>query len=142
MIDQIEHHFPKIWVKKISKHLKQITKSLGCYIKAQAILVLVSFTICLTGLYILKFINLNVEYPLLAALGIAFVDALPIFGSSAAIIPWATISAFNGNISLAIGLLVLLALMSITRQIMEPRIVSRTDWHTSNFYINRDVYRI
>ena len=67
---------------------------------------------------------LNVTYPLLAALGIAFVDALPIFGSAAAIIPWAIISACNGNLTLAISLLVLLGVMGIVRQTLEPKIVA------------------
>lgn len=95
MIDQLEHHFPEIWVRKLSKHLKDITKSLGHYLKAQSILVFVSFLICLIGLYIFKIAKLNIEFPLLAALGIAFIDALPIFGSSAVMLPWAIISAFN-----------------------------------------------
>ena len=47
MIDQLEHHFPEIWVKKLTKHIKQIAKSLGCLLRAQAILVTVSFFICL-----------------------------------------------------------------------------------------------
>jgi len=47
MIDQLEHHLPKIWVKKIGKHIKEISKSLGCLLKAEVILVFVSFCICL-----------------------------------------------------------------------------------------------
>lgn len=47
MIDQLEHHFPEMWVKKLTKHIKQIAKSLGCLLRAQAILVTVSFFICL-----------------------------------------------------------------------------------------------
>ncbi len=95
MIDQLEHHFPESWVRKLSKHLKDISKSLGHYLKAQAILVLISFFVCLIGLYVYKIIGLNIEYPLLAALGIAFVDALPIFGSSAVMVPWAIVNACN-----------------------------------------------
>ena len=124
MLDQLEHHLPQLWVKKISKFIKQVTNSLGSFLKAEVILVLVSFFICLIGLYIFKIAGLNVGYPLIASLGIAFVDALPIFGSATAIIPWAVISAFNGDIKLAISLLILLAVMSIIRQIIEPKIVS------------------
>lgn len=81
MIDQIEHHFPEIWVKKIYKHLKEIITVLGKYLKAEATLVLISFIISLIGLYLLKIIGFNISYPLLYALAIGFVDALPIFGS-------------------------------------------------------------
>ena len=124
MIDQLEHHIPELWVRKLAKYLKNITKSLGSYLKAQAILVLISFIICLIGLIILKFAGFNIEFPLIAALLIGFVDALPIFGSSTVMIPWAVISAFNGDIRLAIALIVLLLIMSIVRQFIEPRVVS------------------
>ena len=78
ILDQLEHHFPKIWVKKFGIHLKKIISSLGGYLKAEATLILISFIEVLIGLYIFKWIGLNVSYPFLAALGIAFVDALPI----------------------------------------------------------------
>jgi len=124
MLDQLEHHFPEIWVKKIVKHIREIIKSLGCYLKAEAILVLISFVISLIGLYIFKFIGLNIQYPLIAALGIGFIDALPIFGAGTVMIPWAIITAFNGDITLAIAILSLWIIMSIIRQIAQPRIVS------------------
>lgn len=124
MIDQLEHHFPELWVKKFAKHIKEITKSLGCLLKAEAILVGVSFLVCLIGLYIFKFVGLNVEFPLIAALGIGFVDALPIFGSAVVMIPWAIIAACDGDLVLGISLIVLLTVMGMVRQFMEPRVVS------------------
>ena len=39
-------------------------------------------------------------------------------------IPWAGILAFSGDIKLAIGIFVLWCIMSIVRQLIEPRIVS------------------
>ena len=39
-------------------------------------------------------------------------------------LPWAIISAFNGDIKLAIGVFVLWIIMSIVRQFLEPKIVS------------------
>lgn len=78
ILDQLEHHFPKIWVRKFGMHLKKLIATLGGYLKAEATLILISFIEVLIGLYIFKWIGLNVGYPLLAALGIGFVDALPI----------------------------------------------------------------
>ena len=78
IIDTLEHQLPKRWAKKIGIHLREIIKSLGGYLKAEAILIIISFFIVLIGLYILEFLNFNVPYPFLAALGIGFVDALPI----------------------------------------------------------------
>ena len=124
MIDQLEHHLPETWVKKIGVHLKALVKSLGGYLKAELILVVISFFISLVGLYIFYFLGWNIEFPLIIALGIAFVDALPIFGSGTVMIPWAGILAFSGDIKLAIGIFALWCLMSIVRQLIEPKIVS------------------
>lgn len=125
MLDQLDHHLPETWVKRLIKHIREIAKALGCYLKAEAILILISFVISLIGLYIFNFIGLNVQYPLMAALGIGFVDALPIFGSGTVMLPWAIITACNGDFTLSLSILGLWAVMSIVRQLIEPKIVSK-----------------
>lgn len=124
MLDQLEHHFPKTWVKRFSVHLKEITTSLGAYLKAQIILVVISFIILLIGLFVLKFCGFKINYPLVAALGIAFVDALPILGSGTVMLPWAVIAAINGDINLGIALIILYIIIIVVRQFIEPKIVS------------------
>lgn len=124
MLDLMEHHMPKNWVQKIGIHLREITKSLGGYLKAEAILILVSFVISVIGLYTFKLIGMNVKYPLLIALGIGFVDALPILGSGSVMVPWAIISALNGDLKLGIAIIILWIIMSLVRQFLEPKIVS------------------
>ena len=125
MLDQLEHHFPERWIKKLNIHIKELTKVLGGYLKAEATLVLVSFIISIIGLYFLKFMKFNIPFPLLAALIIAFVDALPIFGSGTVMIPWAIICGLDGDIRLGIAILILWIIMSIVRQFIEPRVVSK-----------------
>lgn len=124
MLDELEHHLPEKWIKNISGHLRDIIKTLGGYLKAQIKLVLISLSICIIGLYIFHFLGLNVEYPLLIALAIGFVDALPILGSGSIMIPWAIISGINGDLTLGICILTLWIIMTLTRQFIEPRIVS------------------
>lgn len=125
MLDQMEHHLPDVWTKKLSMYIHEITKSLGHYLKAEATLISISFFISLVGLTIFKMLHLNVEFPLLMAIGIGFVDALPILGSSAVMVPWAIIEAINGDIVLGIAILSLLGVMGITRNILEPKLVSK-----------------
>ena len=124
MLDQLEHHFPQQWVRKFDAHLRELIKSLGGYLKAELILVLISFIISLIGLYLFNIFGLNVQYPLIAALLIGFVDLLPIFGSGTVMIPWAIISSCTGDITLGIAILVLWAVMSVVRQFIEPKVVS------------------
>ena len=76
--DAIEHQLPNKWARKIGVHTREIIKSLGSYLKAEALLVLITFSIILGGLYIIKIFGFNIPYPFLTALGIGFVDALPI----------------------------------------------------------------
>lgn len=125
MIDQLEHHLPKEWVKRIGRHTRDLISSLGHYLKAEATLIIISFTISLIGLYCLKFLGFNIVYPLLFSLGIGFVDALPILGSGSAMIPWAIISAINGDIKLALAIIVLWVIMSVVRQFVEPKVVGK-----------------
>lgn len=124
ILDQLEHHFPKEWVKKLSKNIKKISKLLGGYLKAQAILIGINFVLVLIGLFAFEIFGLNVGYPLLMALLIAFSDALPILGSGTVMVPWAVICAMQGNLNLAIALMVLFVIISVVRQLLEPKVVS------------------
>ena len=124
ILDQFEHHLPQNWVNKMGAHVRKIITSLGDFLKAEVILVLISFVIVLIGLYIFKFIGLKIEYPFLMALGIGFVDALPILGSGTVIVPWAIISGLNGDLKLGISLLVLYTVTVVVKQLLEPKIVS------------------
>lgn len=53
-----------------------------------------------------------------------FVDALPIVGAGTVMIPWAGISALNGDLKLAISVFILYIVIMIARQIIEPKLVS------------------
>ena len=125
MIDQLEHHLPETWMKKLTKHLKGIIKALGEYLRAEATLIFISFVISLIGLTIYSMIGLNIPFPLLAALGIAFVDALPILGSGTVMVPWSILSALNGDIILGVAIIGLWAIMSIVRQFLEPKLIGK-----------------
>ena len=124
ILDQMEHHFPKEWVKKINKNITKITKLLGGYLKAQVILIVINFFLVLIGLFAFDMFGLNVGYPLLMALLIAFSDALPILGSGTVMLPWAVISGMQGDLNLAIALVILYVIITIARQLLEPKVVS------------------
>ena len=66
---------------------------------------------------------LGVEYSLLLAVITAIIDVLPILGTGTVLIPWGIISLFQGNFVLGIGILVLYGVITLVRQIIEPKIV-------------------
>ncbi|MCL2860070.1 MAG: sporulation integral membrane protein YtvI [Oscillospiraceae bacterium] len=125
IFDQIEHHLPRTWVKKAGKQFHELTEAIGSYLKAEIILAGVTFVEVLIGLYILKFMGMNLQYPLIAAILIGFVDALPILGSGIIMIPWAIIVAVNGDFKLGVALSVLWLVVVIVRQFVEPKVVSK-----------------
>ncbi len=47
ILDQMEHHLPQKWMKQFLKHLRKLISSLGNYLKAEFILVAISFIITL-----------------------------------------------------------------------------------------------
>ena len=142
MLDELEHHLPETWMKKLTKHIREIMKILGRYLKAQLTLIFISFFICLIGLYIYHFMGLNVGFPLIMASAIGFVDALPILGTGTIMIPWGIFAGLNGDLRLGIAITTLWIIISLIRQFLEPKIVSRQYWYSSNIYNNSNVYRI
>lgn len=125
MIDQIEHHLPDKWAKHFLLHLREIVRKLIKYLEAETILVVISFFVSLVGFWIFNLIGIKVQYPLLVALGIAFVDALPILGSGTAMVPWAIIEAINGNFSYGIAIIILFVIMMVVKNFLEPKLVSK-----------------
>ncbi|MBR3791241.1 MAG: sporulation integral membrane protein YtvI [Clostridia bacterium] len=117
--NNVKKLFPKNFLEKTSNVGGQLKKYLGGYIKAQLIIMSVAFVIIFIGLSILK-----VRYAMLIALGIAALDALPFFGSGAALIPWSIISFLSGTPKMGVGLLIIYLAIIFTRQMIEPKIVS------------------
>lgn len=122
--DNLEQRVPKKWLRKANNQFKNIVQILGKYLKAEIILILISFIIVLIALYIFKAIGMNIESPFLISLGIGFVDLLPILGSGTVMLPWGIITIISGDLTLGISILVLLLVISLIRQFLEPRIVS------------------
>ena len=67
---------------------------------------------------------MKVESPFLVALGIGFVDLLPILGSGTVMVPWGIFEIIEGEFVLGFSILGLLIFISIVRQVLEPKIVS------------------
>ncbi len=124
ILDRMEHHLSKKMVGKITKHVREITSSLGGYLKAQISLITISFLIVLIGLNIFKFIGMDIKYPILMAIVIGFVDALPILGTGTIMIPWIIFVFLNNNYPLGFSLLGLYIVTIVIRQLLEPKIVS------------------
>lgn len=109
---------PPKFTRKVINVVSMSIKSLGNYLKAQCILISITFVELLIAFVILK-----QPYPLTIALIVALVDALPILGTGTVLIPWSIYSFITGDIILGIALLVIYIIILIVRQLVEPKIV-------------------
>lgn len=97
---------------------RSIIRSVGGYFKAQLKIEVWMYLLLVIGLTVLR-----VDYVLLIALGIAFLDLLPFFGTGTVMVPWAVIKIFSGDYKMAIGLLIIWGGGQLARQIIQPKIV-------------------
>ncbi|GAB6168756.1 sporulation integral membrane protein YtvI [Clostridium carnis] len=105
--------------KKISHAIKHGKKMLLNYISAYMFLIFVSMFITFIGFSIF-----NIDYALLLSILSGLLDLLPIVGMACVYIPLAIYFFFNGNIFVSVGLIILYILVSVTRQLLEPKIMS------------------
>lgn len=87
-------------------------------IRAYALIMSITFVELSIGFKII-----GISKPLLAGFLIALFDILPVLGTGGIMVPWAAISAIQSNYSLAISLIVLYLVVTIIRNIIEPKIV-------------------
>lgn len=96
-----------------------VSRSLARWLRAQLALSFITFLELLTG-----FLLMRQRYALLLALLITLLDALPVFGTGTALAPWAVFTLLFGFPPKAIVLLALYLCTLITRNVLEPKLLS------------------
>ena len=112
---------PKGLLPKAGRLKKQAKHLVLRYVKAYSILMVLTFFEVFTGLSII-----GVDYAFLLAGLISVLDVLPILGVGTVLLPWAVFSFFVHDFDRGIALVVLWAIVTVIRQIAEPKIVGET----------------
>lgn len=99
---------------------KRMKTTLLRYLTAQMKLSAVTFGILLAGFWWLR-----VPYPVLWALAVALVDAFPVLGTGTVLVPWAVLTAVQGQTVRALGLAGLYAVVCVCRSVLEPRFLGK-----------------
>ncbi len=102
-------------IHNIFTHLGKVIKK---YLLSYSLIMFITFCEIWAGLSII-----GIKHSAMIAALIAAMDILPVVGSGLVLAPWALISIFLGEIGTAIGLVILWAVLSVVRQIIEPKIV-------------------
>lgn len=111
--------------EKIIRSKNLLVPSLSKMGKAYGIIILITFSELVLGLFLLKLIGIyEGGYIFIFALITAIIDIVPILGTGTVLIPWALYCLLDGKISLAIGIFIMYACITIIRQIIEPKLVS------------------
>lgn len=97
---------------------RSFRNAVGGYFKAQFKIECWIYVMLVIGLFVLK-----VRYAPLVALGIAFLDFLPVFGTGTVMIPWAVIEILSRDYKMAVGLLIIWCSGQLVRQVIQPKIV-------------------
>ena len=96
-----------------------LLSTLSKWFKAQCILLAVTFSELLVGLLLIR-----QPYALLLAAVIAFIDALPVFGTGTVLLPWAAVCLLLQQTPKAIALGALYAVITLVRSFLEPKIMA------------------
>lgn len=107
----------EIW-DRVSGVITDLKHAVGGYFKAQFKIMGVVYVILVVGLLIMR-----VGYAPLVAFLVAFLDALPFFGTGTVLIPWAVIKILSADYEIAVGLIILYAVTQVVRQVIQPKIV-------------------
>lgn len=121
IIATVKAHIPLDVQERVGTVLGDLKHVVGGYFKAQFKIMLVIYLVLVVGLLIMR-----VNYVLLVALLIAFLDMLPFFGTGTVLVPWAIIKLLSGDYKMAIGLIVLYGVTQLVRQIVQPKIMGDT----------------
>lgn len=97
---------------------RSFRNAVGGYFKAQFKIECWIYVMLVIGLFILK-----VRYVPLVALGIAFLDFLPVFGTGTVMLPWAVIEILSRDYKMAVGLIIIWLSGQLVRQVIQPKIV-------------------
>lgn len=111
---------PESWETRVLPAMHRIRKTLGGWLKAQGILLLITY-----GIICIGFLLLQIPYGPVWALLIAIVDAVPMLGTGIILLPWALIRLLQGWPLQALGLACIFAVCAIVRSVLEPKLVGR-----------------
>lgn len=92
--------------------------ALRAYLRAYVLIFLLTLAELTVG-----FCIVGVRYAFLIAVLVALLDLLPVLGSGAVLLPWSAVAFLSRDVRTGVGMLVLWGVITLVRQIAEPRIV-------------------
>ncbi len=118
VVEFLKNQLPPKAIEFVGGLKSMLKNTVFRYGKAYLILMIITFTELTIG-----FLIIGVSNPVGMAAGIAVFDMFPVFGTGGIMIPWIIIELLQGNFSYAIALAILYAIVTVIRNIIEPKVV-------------------
>ena len=125
VMDFIKLQFPEERRKDLTRAKALMKDSLGKMGKAYLLIMFITFIEMSVGLTVLRLIGVfESNYIVLIAAATALIDIVPLLGTGTVIFPWALYCLIMRDFGMAIGLVVIYVVISVIRQVIEPKLVA------------------
>lgn len=121
----IKLQFPEARRNDLTRAKAILKDSLGKMGKAYLLIMFITFIEMSIGLTVLRLIGVfESNYIVLIAAATAIIDIVPLLGTGTVIFPWALYCLIMKDYGMAIGLVVIYVVISVIRQVIEPKMVA------------------
>lgn len=114
----LKKQVPKKWQRTVSGIKEYTMGTLGKCVLSYVLIFFMTFAELSIG-----FLILRIEGAFAIAFIIAVLDILPVLGTGTVLIPWSVIALSSGNFKMGIGVLGLYLVITVVRNIVEPKLV-------------------
>lgn len=112
---------PPGWGPKLATVSTDVGRAIAGMLRTQLILIVVTAVICVSGLLLMR-----IHYAFILGALIGLTGWVPIVGSGVIIIPWAAGAFATGAVALGVKILLLQAIASLVRHIIEPQVMAKS----------------
>jgi sporulation integral membrane protein YtvI len=117
-LTEILNIFPMEWRERISELGRDFSRGFAGFIRAEFIIFLITLFLSIVGLMII-----HPKYAIILGIISGIFGILPVLGVGIVLVPWSILAFISGHSLLAIELILLTALITIFRHIIEPKIL-------------------
>lgn len=116
----LRNQIPEKWRKTVTEAKTYFMETFGKCIFSYGMIFVLTYVELVLG-----FLVLGIDGAFVIALVIALLDILPVLGTGTVLLPWSVLAAFAGNIKISIGIFLLYLVITVIRNIAEPKLVGR-----------------
>lgn len=116
----LRKQIPEKWRMAVKEARSSCMSTLGNCILSYGMILALTFVELTVG-----FLILGIDGAFVIAFVIAVLDILPVLGTGSVLLPWGIIACTTGNLKMGTGILILYAVITAVRNVVEPKLVGK-----------------